>query len=380
VSPSPDDLDRIRVRFATYREQSAADRARTAEQLAARDATEHVLLDTCHRVELVSVEDAAPPDDTLSGAAAVRRVFEVVAGFDSAVIAEEQLLGQVRSAYEAALADGSTGPVLNELFRRALRFGRRVRSHARPGTDRSLGDLGVGWIAAHVEPPATVVVAGTGEMGQLVAGRLAAGGYRVVVASTSAERGARVLDRLPGRGHRLEVGRLQRRSIAGAKALALAVRAKVPPLDAGVLATARPWVLDLSSPSATDPIAAGLLGERLMTLDALGSAAGAAPVLDPAVEARLRSALVHEVEAFASWLAARNGAGALEVLHGEADAVRRRHLDRLRRRASLDKDQLEAVEAAAAAIVGEILHGPSLELRRGGADADTVRRIFGLGR
>ena len=32
------------------------------------------------------------------------------------------------AAYEAALANGSTGPILNELFRRALRFGRRVRT------------------------------------------------------------------------------------------------------------------------------------------------------------------------------------------------------------------------------------------------------------
>jgi hypothetical protein len=44
----------------------------------------------------------------------------------------------------------------------------------------------------------------------------------------------------------------------------------------------------------------------------------------------------------------------------------------------LAPEQLAAVEAASAAIVGEILHGPSLELRRGGADAEIVRRLFGL--
>jgi hypothetical protein len=26
---------------------------------------------------------------------------------------------------------------------------------------------------------------------------------------------------------------------------------------------------------------------------------------------------------------------------------------------------------------GELLHGPTMELRNGGADADTVRRLFG---
>jgi hypothetical protein len=28
--------------------------------------------------------------------------------------------------------------------------------------------------------------------------------------------------------------------------------------------------------------------------------------------------------------------------------------------------------------VGDLLHGPTVELRRGGADAETVRRLFGL--
>jgi glutamyl-tRNA reductase len=70
----------------------------------------------------------------------------------------------------------------------------------------------------------------------------------------------------------------------------------------------------------------------------------------------------------------------VEVLRASADAVRRRHFTRLAQRTSLDAEQLAAVEAATAAMVGELLHGPSVELRRNGADADTVRRIFGLER
>ena len=126
------------------------------------------------------------------------------------------------------------------------------------------------------------------------------------------------------------------------------------------------------------PDAAALLGDRLLSLDHLGQIVGAAPVLAPEVERRLRAELDHEVERFVSWLEARRSADALAILHGGADAVRRRHLDRLRRRGGLRPEQLAAVEAASAAMVGELLHGPSVELRRGGADAVTVRRIFGL--
>ena len=343
---------------------------------------EHVLLDTCHRVEFVSVEAGTGTDASqVTGRDAITRVFTVVAGFDSAVVAEEQMLGQVRGAYEAALANGSTGPILNELFRRALRFGRGVRSHARPGADRSLADRGAAWLNDRLgRPAARVVVAGTGEMGRLVATHITERGHQVTVISASTERGGQLLERLPGDGHRLHVGAVTAESLVGADAIALAVRARVPVLTAGLVQEPTPWVLDLSAPSAVDPATAHSLGNRLMSLDALGALAGSGPVLDPVVEQRLRAELEREVDGFIGWLEARRGADALEVLHGEADAVRRRHLAKLRGRASLDQRQLEAVDAATTAMLGDLLHGPSVELRRGGADADTVRRLFGLER
>lgn len=380
MSATRTDLHHIRVRFATFRDLTIDERSAHAAQLSSVPAVERLLLDTCHRVELVSVDDAPTAGRCVAGRDAIRRVFEVVGGFDSAVVAEEQLLGQVRAAYEAALADGSTGPILNELLRRALRFGRRVRTHARPGIDRSLADRGASWLLERLGAgPASVLVAGTGEMGRLAALHLADGGHRITIISHSAERGRRVLERLVGSQHRLVVGSLEPATVASSRAVVLAVRSREPILSALQLqAGAPPWTIDLSNPVAVSADAAALLGHRLLTLDRLGEIAGAAPVLAPGVERRLRAEIDDEVERFVAWLDARRSGDALAVLHGEADAVRRRHLDRLSRSAGLGPGQLAAVEAASAAMMGELLHGPSVELRRGGADADTVRRIFGL--
>jgi glutamyl-tRNA reductase len=124
--------------------------------------------------------------------------------------------------------------------------------------------------------------------------------------------------------------------------------------------------------------AAQLLGDRLLSLDRLAEIAGAVPVLAPEVERRLRAEMEMEVQQFVESLLARRSGDALAVLHTEADALRRRHLDRLRRRARLRPEQFAAVEAASSAMLRELLHGPSVQLRRGGADADTVRRLFGL--
>ncbi len=383
TAPLPDlpaDLDRIRVRFATFRAQRADERTAFAERLAGFPAEERILLDTCHRVELVSVEDGrGAPEAQVRGREAILRVFEVIAGFDSAVVAEEQLLGQARRAYEAALADGSTGPILNELFRRALRFGRRVRSRARPGSDRSLADLGAAWLLERLPAGATIVVVGTGEMGRRLAERIAQAGHLVTVVSTSSDRGRAMLDRLPGHGHSLHVGVLEVRLVAAADAIALAIRARRPAVTIGALAGADdPWVVDLSTPSTVEPEAAARLGPRLLDVDRLSELRPATPVLDPDVERRLRNELDEWVDGFVRWLRTRGQAEALSVLHAEADAVRERHLARLRRRAGLSDDQLAAVNAASAAMFGELLHRPYVALRNGAADADTVRRLFGL--
>ena len=93
-----------------------------------------------------------------------------------------------------------------------------------------------------------MLVAGTGEMGRLVARRLAEAGHRVTVLSRSAERGGAMRDALGG-PHRLVVGRSPALA-AEHDAVALAVRAREPLLEEDHLTATPPWTLDLSVPSA----------------------------------------------------------------------------------------------------------------------------------
>jgi glutamyl-tRNA reductase len=61
------------------------------------------------------------------GAAAVRHLFRVSAGLDSQILGETEVLGQVRRAYDAARAAGTTTSELDLVFSAALAGGRRVR-------------------------------------------------------------------------------------------------------------------------------------------------------------------------------------------------------------------------------------------------------------
>src|ERR671937_2706406 len=110
-----------------------------------------VILSTCNRVEVYAEVDAyhagfqalkgfltdsreVPADEFAEPLyshyeeQAAEHLFSVAAGLDSMVLGEPQILVQVRQAFRAAEAEAAAGPVLAQLFRRAVRAGRRARS------------------------------------------------------------------------------------------------------------------------------------------------------------------------------------------------------------------------------------------------------------
>jgi glutamyl-tRNA reductase len=384
------EIDRLVVASATFRDIDTEAREALASALeeCANGMGERVLLHTCHRVELILFVEPGANLAKLhgglkrcSGSAAAERVMLVAAGLDSAVLAEEQVLGQVRDAYASALARGQTGPITNELLRRSVRFGKRVRSFAQPIGDRSLVDHAARWVEDRVSSPprrsVSALVFGTGEVGRTLAGRFAARGASVTVASRSRERAATVAAELP---HLERHGTaLISDALAGQldyDIVALAVQGGVARLDTRHLVGRRPLVVDLSSPCTVTPEAAALLGDRLLNLDRLGIPG--ARRLSADVEHRLRSEARAEASAFAAWVEFRASGDGIALLRGHAEEIRRRHLDRLRHKGKFDQAQAAALEAMTVAMFGELLHVPTVRLGRDAEAAARVREVFGI--
>ena len=105
-------------------------------------------LSTCNRTELYvaapdidAAEQAAvaalaelepevePALYRLHDHAAALHLFRVAAGLDSLVPGEGEIVGQVRAAHDA----GTTGPLLDRVFRQALHVGRKVRAQTAIG-------------------------------------------------------------------------------------------------------------------------------------------------------------------------------------------------------------------------------------------------------
>ncbi len=197
------------------RERVAVDLEAAAELAASlADRGEAVCLSTCNRTELYLVQ--GDPDEAEASAIAALgageielyrlrdedaalHLFRVAAGLDSLVPGEGEILGQVRSAYEA----GSCGPVLDRLFRQALHAGKKVRTETAIAESPSSVSSAAAALAQQVFGEldgCRVLLIGAGEVSELAARSLAKRGASIsAVTSRTHERAVQLAERFGGR-------------------------------------------------------------------------------------------------------------------------------------------------------------------------------------
>ncbi len=98
-------------------------------------------------------------------------LFKVVSGIDSLIVGEDQIIGQVKDAFQFAKEIKSTDKILNRLFSKALETGKKVRTQ----TEISRGSASASSAAVnlcHLRFPdlsnQNVLMIGAGQTGQLV--------------------------------------------------------------------------------------------------------------------------------------------------------------------------------------------------------------------
>jgi glutamyl-tRNA reductase len=373
----------------------AADLAREL----AGDEGEAVCLSTCNRTELYVAgpgleERAAEALGEVDGAVyrrsddeAARHLFRVAAGLDSRVRGETEILGQVRAAY----ALGTPGPLLDRLFREALRVGRKVRAQAPVGDPAASAASAAAVLAERVLGDLNgrqVLLIGAGEIGEATAARLVARGAEIAyVANRGEERRARVANRLEANPLPLEEirGALAESDVVVASTNSRSFIVSRDDVEAA-LATRerRPLLLiDLAVPRDLDPEIGTLPYAFLYDVDDLDEAVGTGSAEGAA--ARAEAIVAEEAERFRAWQASRGVVPAIASLRARAEEIRVRELGRAGRRlADLSPEERRAVEAVTVQIVNKLLHDPTVRLKEaaagadGAAYADAVRHLFGL--
>jgi len=355
-----------------------------------------VVVSTCHRVELVGGEAAAgsaalaefvaaaPPGTVrLDGEAAASHVLSLAVGLESAVLAEDQVLHQLRSAVGQARRRARLAPELETLLEVALRAGRTARSWRPPGA-RSLADLALDRSAAAglAIERSTVLVVGTGEMGRLVARAAAGRGARVVVAGRSVERSCSVVGAIGA--DRASVLAFDPGPAMLAEASAVFVALSGPWTIAAPTAAALrgvPLVVDLSQPAALPDDARPSHALGIDDLAPGAFAAGAAASGADALRRRLAGLRDARLADYLDWWARRSTLEAARSLAGHIERERREALAALRRRRpDLGADEAAEIDALTRRLAERLFREPFERLGRDpdGSRERAARELFGL--
>ncbi|MDG2025694.1 MAG: glutamyl-tRNA reductase [Acidimicrobiales bacterium] len=377
--------------------------------------SEVVVLSTCNRIEVYAFAErfhggyqdvreflarhaGLAPEDVADhlyahhDAEAVRHLFEVAAGLDSAVVGEHEILGQIRDAWERAREEGTVGSSLGGLFRHAVETGKRARSETSIGRGIAsvsqaavaLADNRIGGLAG-----STVLVIGAGDMAEGTVKSLAkAGAGDVLVANRTWERAVALADACAGVPVPLAElsAALERVDVlvttTGAQDLIL----EAADVDGLVDQRESPLVIvDIAVPRDVDPTARQIAGITLLDMDDIGA------FIDEGLDSRnsevesVRAIVDGEVSRYQSMVSAREVAPLIAELRGSADAIRVVELERYAAKlAALDPAEREAVVALTKGIVNTLLHEPTVRLKdaagraRGDRLAESLRDLFDL--
>ena len=242
--------------------------------------SELLYLGTCNRVELLfATNDGEPAGDlrepaleqltgrrsppgqaarllrAWAGESALEHVLLLACGLDSAQAGEREIAGQLRAAWEAARAAGTSGPMLDRLLGEALGLANRMRQLQAGTHPRSLADLAAARVLEHLAgSSAAVALIGVSPMTRRCGLTLHRAGVPLLIVNRSLAPAAELAATVSGRAVPLEQFRAQPEAVA---ALVLAAGGGEPVLDSRTLqllaARTPPLAIDFGVPPNVDP-------------------------------------------------------------------------------------------------------------------------------
>ena len=386
-----------------------------------------MLLSTCNRVEYyvatdgfhaglssvireivdrtgLSVEELTPHLYVRYAQAAAEHAFSVCAGLDSMVLGEQQIIGQMRAAYQSADEAGTVGRSLHDLAQKALHTGKRVHSETlideagasmvSVAIDEAIGALNPEFIPGQDDPTDTGILAGraalilgAGAMSSLAATYLGRCGIdRLIVANRTVDRATNLAN------HAIEAG-VPARAIALSDFTSVldevdivvsATGAMTPVVSAADVAEHGPLaIVDLSMPRDVADDVADLPGIALFNIEHLQMTRS--DILDRKEEAAAQTIVAEELQTYLSDQRAAEVAPTVRALRERAAEVVSAELQRLESKTPglTDKERKE-VNATVRRVVDKLLHTPTVQVKKlsgqsnGGSYAAALQQLFDL--
>jgi len=365
---------------------------------------EAMLLSTCNRLEVFAVAEARTAADdllrdlgNLAAEHAITRfeddallhLFRVTASLDSMVVGEAQIQGQVKEAHARAQEAGACGAALTRVLSAALSAAKRVRTE----TAIARGAVSISSVAVQMAQKVlgdlsgrAVLLVGAGEMAQLAARELHAGGAsQVLVANRSSSAAEALAKEVSG----IAVGLQELPALLERADVVLCSTAAQQPIVTrelvGRVLKARRYrplfLIDLALPRNIDPGANALENVYVYDLDDLERVAAQNRELREQEVERAEAIVREEITAYARAKQERAAVPVLARLRQQAQALADAEVERtLSLLGPLNDRQQKSIRSMAGAIVNKLLHGPTARLRgeQGGPLADAAAELFGI--
>jgi glutamyl-tRNA reductase len=363
------------------------------KMFAERGLKECVILQTCNRVEvyatssdvsnesiadlwaravgLASSEKKAIEIDR--GNEAVVHLMKLASGLDSLVVGEDQILGQVRRAFEYSKSNKHAGSGLAVAFDRAIKVGSLVRT----ATGINKGNVSIASIAVNLAEEyfddlgdKNIMLIGTGEAASLVAKVLKKRGAKFIVTSRAPERARSFAE-----------------TVAGLPIPFDAALDKLSEMDIIFTATKAPYrlvtleriegamkdrkdqgmmIFDLSNPRTVDDRVTSVHGVKLVNMDQIAELVGK-NMRSRVKEVRAAEKLIEdELRSVDSKIKRMKAEPTVVSVFKSVDAIRERELQKamsiLGRK--LGPEEAKVIEQLSHAIVEGVLAAPMNNLRK----------------
>ncbi|MXR50877.1 glutamyl-tRNA reductase [Halovenus sp. WSH3] len=395
VSHQRASLDQLEAAAADSQQSLVAD---LCAESAVREA---YALQTCNRVEAYVVTDGAEtgrellaerfaetPEECireLGHEESLEHLLRVSAGLESLVLGEDQILGQVRDAYEDARTVDGIGPILEDGVTKAIHVGERARTETAINEGVvSLASAAVRLAAEkHGLDGASAAVIGAGEMGQLAAKRLAPRVGKLVLANRTIARANSVAKSIE-EPVALETTGLDDLgdTIDGADILIAATASTEWIVEADTLAdVSETFVIDITRPRDIPPAADEFEHLTVYDLDRLESVTEKTRQMRREAAEEVEEIVDEEFELLLDQYKRKRADQVISAMYESAERVKARELEKTFAKLDLDEESEAVVESMADTLVSQLLAPPTNSLRDAAADDDwttihTALRLF----
>ena len=306
----------------------------------------------------------------------IRHIFRVACGLDSMVLGEPQILGQMKTAYQAAYEAGTLGKYLGKLFQYTFSAAKKVR------TDTAIGSSPVSVAFAAVQlaqqifdnlQQQTAILIGAGETIELTARHLYQHGVgRIIIANRTYDKAHNLA--IQFNGYAIALSELPKH-LAEADIVVSSTASQLPILGKGLLESAikkrkhKPiFMVDLAVPRDIEEEVAQLNDVYLYTVDDLKN------TIDENMNSRRRAAeqaeeiIDTEVEHFLGWLRSQGAQSTIRDYRMQAESIREQVLQKALKQLDNGIPAEEALKRLAHGLTNKLIHTPSTQIREAGVN------------